>query len=56
MKGNLLKQIEKKNELGEKPLVGWDVGFGMQKSDLQTPWCHCCGSFGNLSLHCASDM
>ena len=36
------------NELGEKPLVGWDVVFGMQKSELRTPRCRCCGRVGPM--------
>ena len=25
------------SDLGEEPLVDWEVGFGMRKSELQTP-------------------
>ena len=27
----------KMNDLGEEPLIGWEVGFGMRKSELRTP-------------------
>ena len=43
-----MKQIEKKNELGEKPLVRWDVGFGMRKTELRTPRCRCFGRDGPM--------
>ena len=36
---------EKKSDLGEEPLVDWEVGFGMRKSELRTPRRRpgCCG-------------
>ena len=39
----LVETNRKMNEIGEKPLVGWEVGFGMRKSELRTPWCRCYG-------------
>ena len=33
------------NDLGEEPMVDWEVGFGMRKSELRTPRRRpgCCG-------------
>ena len=44
------KEKKKKNELGEKPLVRWDVGFGMRKSELRTPRCRCFGRVAPMIL------
>ena len=35
----------KMRDLGEEPLVDWEVGFGMRKSELRTPRRRpgCCG-------------
>ena len=39
---------KKKKKKGEKPLVRWDVGFGMRKSELRTPRCCCFGRDGPM--------
>ena len=44
------------NDLGEEPLVDWEAGFGMRKSELRTPRRRpvCCGRvapmIGDVSL------
>ena len=38
------------NDLGEEPLVDWEVGFGTWKSELQTPRRRpgCCGGVASM--------
>ena len=48
MKRQFVETNRKKNELGEKPLVRWDVGFGMRKSEPRTPRCRCFGRDGPM--------
>ncbi|KAF3954880.1 hypothetical protein CMV_019830 [Castanea mollissima] len=48
--------------LGEEPLVDWEVGLGMRKSELRTPRrrCGCCGKvapmIGDGSLRVVLEM